>query len=221
MTHVSRTIHSMQNTTTSTSAYHERVQREKRSAILRAATDLFLQLGYDGTSLSKVAAAADVSTATLFKRFSTKAQLFDAIVTEHWALDGTPLEAPAAGDPRTGLTWIGRRYIQLLIQPEMVALFRIVIAEAPRFPELSRRHFALGKLPFYDTVHRYLEAEAAAGTLSLDDVELATTHFLGMIATFAFWPRLLIDDYAPATARMHEAVDEAVRTLLCRYGRGE
>jgi TetR/AcrR family transcriptional regulator of autoinduction and epiphytic fitness len=68
-----------------TSSYHQRVQKEKRAAILEAATELFLAEGYDGASLAKIATTAGVSTATLFKRFPTKADLFDAIVTEHWA----------------------------------------------------------------------------------------------------------------------------------------
>lgn len=203
--------------TNAESGYHERVQQEKRSAILRAATELFLESGYDGTSLAKVATAADVSTATLFKRFPTKAALFDAIVTEHWALGELSTAVPEAGDPSAGLTQIGRRYVELLSQAEMVALFRIVISEAPRFPELSERHFSLGKLPFWETVRSYLEAEASAGTLGVDDFDLATTHFLGMVATFCFWPRMLLVDYAPCEAEMHREVDEAVLTMLARY----
>ena len=207
----------MANEVTPPSGYHERIHREKRSALLRAATALFLERGYDGTSLGKVAEAASVSTATLFKRFPTKAALFDAIVSEHWAWGEQPMGMPEPGDPQDGLRTIGRRYVDLLTQPEMVALFRIVIAEAPRFPELSERHFALGKLPFYNAVRDYLEAEVAAGTLRIDDTELATTHFLGMIATFCFWPRMLLVGYDPGRWAMHDEVDEAVRTLFARY----
>ncbi|HWT94116.1 MAG TPA: TetR/AcrR family transcriptional regulator [Solirubrobacteraceae bacterium] len=200
------------------SGYHERVQQEKRSAILRAATELFLESGYDGTSLARVARVAGVSTATLFKRFPTKAALFDAIVAAHWAVGDHATEPPQPGDPRAGLSTLARRYADLIDRPEMVALFRIVIAEAPRFPELSRRHFALGKLPFFATVQAYLEAEAAAGTLHIDDAELAATHFMGMIATFCFWPRLLLVDYAPTAEAVQRELDEAVRTMLARYG---
>ncbi len=89
--------------TPATSSYHQRVQQQKRAAILDAATELFLADGYDGASLAKVARAAGVSTATLFKRFPTKADLFDAIVTEHWAQEGQEARMPAAGDPRAGL----------------------------------------------------------------------------------------------------------------------
>lgn len=199
------------------SAYHQRVQRDKRSAILRAATALFLRNGYDGTSLAKVASAAGVSTATLFKRFPTKAALFDAIVTEHWALGEQPLAMPEPGDPATGLTRVAERYVELITRQEMVDLFRIVIAEAPRFPELAQRHFTLGKLPYFDAVRQYLELETAHGTLRIDDAELACTHFLGMLATFSFWPQLILADYEPSAERTREEIDEAVRTVLERY----
>ncbi|MDW5597768.1 TetR/AcrR family transcriptional regulator [Conexibacter stalactiti] len=204
--------------TSAASSYHQRVQQEKRAAILEAATGLFLADGYDGTSLAKVAAAAGVSTATLFKRFPTKADLFDAIVTEYWAVESQATATPAPGDPRRGLTAIGRDYVALLTRPQMVALFRLVIAEAPRFPELAKTHFALGKLPYFDSVRDYLRAEQAAGTLRIADTQTATTQFLGMVSNFAFWPRLLLPAWSPTRAATRKAIDEAVATMLARYG---
>ncbi|MGZ8690755.1 MAG: helix-turn-helix domain-containing protein, partial [Aeromicrobium sp.] len=58
--------------------YHRHVADKNRTAILAAATDLFLELGYDRTSLARVADRAGVSKATLFKQFPTKAELFEA-----------------------------------------------------------------------------------------------------------------------------------------------
>jgi TetR/AcrR family transcriptional regulator, regulator of autoinduction and epiphytic fitness len=201
-----------------TSSYHQRVQEEKRAAILEAATELFLAEGYDGASLAKIATTAGVSTATLFKRFPTKADLFDAIVTEHWAQENQEARPPEPGDPRRGLTAIGRSYVALLTRPQMVALFRLVIAEAPRFPELAKTHFTLGKLPYFESVRAYLAAEHDAGWLRIDDAQSATTQFLGMISNFAFWPRLLLPHWAPTNAATQRAIDEAVETMLARYG---
>src|SRR3954453_15403213 len=61
--------------------YHQRVAQEKRALIVAAATALFLELGYDRTSLAGIAGCSGVSRATLFKQFPSKAALFDAIVT--------------------------------------------------------------------------------------------------------------------------------------------
>ncbi|MEU7474731.1 TetR/AcrR family transcriptional regulator [Lentzea sp. NPDC042327] len=198
------------------STYHQRMAEQKRAAIVDAATALFLESGYDKTSLARIADAAGVSKATLFKQFPTKAELFDAIVTDYWRSDDGAL-TPPPGDPGAGLTALGNRYVALLTRPGMVALFRIVIAEAPRFPELGQTQFRLGKQPFFDAVRDYLAAESGAGTLTVPDPVLAATQFLGMISNFAFWPRMLLVNWAPTAKAMAHSVDEAVRTVLARY----
>lgn len=197
------------------STYHQRVAEEKRAAIVGAATALFLQAGYAHTSLAKVAEAADVSKATLFKQFPTKAALFDAIVAEAWRTGTEDGAEPPTGDLRAGLTALGTRYVALLTRPGMVALFRIVIAELPRLPELGEAHFARGKMPYFDSVRRYLEVEPA---VRVPDAELAATQFLGMIANHVFWPRLLLLDYALSDEAAAHVVDEAVATMVARYG---
>ncbi|MET9542738.1 TetR/AcrR family transcriptional regulator [Streptomyces sp. NPDC006553] len=199
------------------SAYHQRVAEQKRAAILRAATRLFLESGYDRTSLAKIAEAAEVSKATLFKQFPTKAALFDAIVSTSWQADDGAEETPPPGDPRAGLALIGRRYVALLTRPDMADLFRIVIAELPRFPELAESQFNRGKMPYFDSVRRYLEAERAAGTVVLEDPELAATQFLGMISNYVFWPRMLLPRWSPDRAAVEHVVDEAVAMMEARY----
>ncbi|MFD7658140.1 TetR/AcrR family transcriptional regulator [Actinosynnema sp. NPDC059797] len=203
--------------TTEPSPYHRRVAEQKRAAIVEAATRLFLDAGYAGTSLARVAEAAGVSKATLFKQFPTKAALFDAIVTRAWAVEDDDFRPPT-GDLRAGLTAIGRRYATLLSRPGMAALFRIVIAELPRFPELGEAHFERGKMPYFDSVRRYLDAENALGTARVDDPELAATQFLGMISNYAFWPRMLLIDWSPDDASTAHVVDEAVLMMEARYG---
>ncbi|RLL66069.1 TetR/AcrR family transcriptional regulator [Streptomyces sp. Z26] len=199
-------------------AHHRRLARQKREAITSAATELFLERGYDGTSLARIAEAAEVSKSTLFKQFPTKAALFEAIVTESWQRDADDTaERPPAGDPHSGLTTIGRRYADLIGQPRMAGLFRIVIAELPRFPELGRMQFQLGKLPYFASVQHYLESEHEAGHAHVPDAESAANQFLGMIANYVLWPRMLLTDWAPAPSDVDRAVDEAVRTMLARY----
>ncbi|WP_193612318.1 TetR/AcrR family transcriptional regulator [Nocardioides lijunqiniae] len=198
------------------SAYHQRVAEEKRAVIVAAATALFLELGYDRTSLARIAERSGVSRATLFKQFPTKAALFDAIVTESWSVadEGDP---PPAGNVVEGLGTLGRRYAELLDRPQMTDLFRIVIAELPRFPELAQAQFSHGKMPYFESVRRYLQSERDAGNLQVDDVDLAATHFLGMISNYVFWPTLLVPGWDVAPARVAEVVDEAVRTIAVRY----
>lgn len=204
--------------------YHQRVATDKRAAILAASRELFSQQGYDKTSLARVAEAANVSTATLFKQFPNKAALFEAIVLTFWSEVDTPGSAPAPGDPDSGLRSLGCRYAALLLRDGMAGLFRLVIAEAPQFPELARIQFDLGKAPFFDEVRRYIEDEGASGSLSVEDPEMAATQFLGMISNYVLWPRMLLVDWDLPADKVAQVVDSAVDTFLARYhsvGRGD
>ncbi|WP_193605620.1 TetR/AcrR family transcriptional regulator [Nocardioides dongkuii] len=196
--------------------YHQRIAQEKRAQILAAATALFLELGYDRTSLARIAERSGVSRATLFKQFPTKAALFDAMVTESWST-AEEEEPPPAGNLVDGLGTIGHRYAELLGRAQMTDLFRIVIAELPRFPELANAQFSQGKMPYFESVRGYLQAEDEAGTARVDDVELAATQFLGMISNYVFWPSLLVPGWEVSAERVAQVVDEAVRTTAARY----
>ncbi|QFG67352.1 TetR/AcrR family transcriptional regulator [Ornithinimicrobium pratense] len=198
------------------STYHQRVAQEKRALILSAATALFLELGYARTSLARIAESSGVSRATLFKQFPSKAALFEAMVTESWS-SAEEEDPPPRGNIVEGLGIIGRRYADLLSRPQMTDLFRIVIAELPRFPELAHAQFSHGKMPYFESVRGYLLAEHEAGTVRVEDVELAATQFLGMISNYVFWPTLLVPGWEVSADRVAQVVDEAVRTTTARY----
>lgn len=53
---------------------------KKRQAILEAAKNLFLELGYDGSSMDTIAQHAGVSKLTVYNHFNDKAQLFGAAI---------------------------------------------------------------------------------------------------------------------------------------------
>lgn len=201
-------------------AYRARIADEKRSAILDAAVARFLENGYAGTSLEAVAKSASVSTGTLFKHFPTKAALFGAIMARAWEAEpGAAVSSALADEPRAGLTAIGMDYARLLRAPGVEALFRVVIAEAPRFPELGRELYAKGKAPYLQRLETYLKAEVAAGTLSIDRGALARANreFLGMINDQIFWPRLLVVDLTISDGDVTGVVASAVDTFLARY----
>lgn len=200
-------------------AYRAQVVAEKRGAVLDAATALFLADGYDRTSLEVVAKTAGVSSATVYKHFPTKAKLFGGIMARLWENDeGAEADSPPAGDPRAGLMQIGRDYARVLLDPQTVDLFRLIISEAPRFPELGEELYQRGKQPYLDRLRRYFGSEIAAGTLAMEDVSLATRQFLGMINDIVFWPRFLVMTLEVTAEEAEQVVAAAVETILARYG---
>ncbi len=200
------------------SAYHRQIAATNRAAILDAATELFLELGYDRTSLARVAEDAGVSKATLFKQFPTKAQLFEATVLAAGAAPAGKLVEPPTGDLHAGLVVLGTAYVELLTLPRMEDLIRTLIAERQRFPELRERTFDFGTLPVLAALGRYLRTESAAGTAHVEDPDTAAAQFLGMISTVVFWPRLMHGNWSLSEAETQHVVDEAVRTMVARYG---
>ncbi len=198
--------------------YHQRVADRNRSAILAAATALFLEGGYVRTSLARVAENAGVSKATLFKQFPTKAALFEASVLAVGQAPGRDIVVPPPGNLHDGLLALGREYAELLAHPRTADLIQLVIAEAPRFPELRERTFDFGTLPALASLSRYLRAEQASGSVKMNSPETATAQFLGMIATAVFWPRLVHANWTITQEETRNAVEEAVRTMVARYG---
>ncbi len=199
--------------------YHEQLRQEKRSAAMKSAMELFLEQGYERTSLLQIAKRAGVSTSTLFKHFPTKTSLFEAIVGKYWELDEQYKYLPKPGKPRLGLRKIADDYACLLSRPEMGALFRVVVAEAAQMPELGQMQFDHGQRPFLESLEVYLKQETQAGTLKVPDIPMAAKQFLAMIAGVLFWPRLLLTDFHPSDEEADAAVNESVQMMLSRYGR--
>lgn len=200
------------------SDYHRQVRAGNRRAILDAAAELFLEVGYDGTSLARVAEAAGVSKATLFKQFPTKSQLFEATVLEAAGMPDVELDDLPAGDFQAGLIHLGRAYADVLARPRVAGLMRTIIAELPRFPELRERTFDFGTLSVLRALRGYLRDADAAGAADIDDPEVAATQFLGMIASAVFWPRLVHGTWSLSQEEERRAIHEAARTIAARYG---
>lgn len=189
-------------------------RRGAAARIRRAARALFLEKGYEGTSMDAVAAAAPVSKRTLYHHFASKADLFAAVIAEAWShLTRTPLlPDDAEGDPRQVLTAYVHRLQAHWERPDVIPLLRLVIAEAPRFPELSQAYFAAGKEPAVKGLSAYFAALAARGRLSPGlDPTLAAAQFLGAIKEPLFWPRVL---GVPVAFSAAAAVDRAIGAVL-------
>lgn len=197
--------------------YHQRIKEEKRSAVIRAAMELFLEQGYERTSLQQIGKRADVSTATLFKRFPTKAALFEAMVEDFWAVPPPCPERALSENPAVGLRKMGVSYAMLLRSPDMQAIYRLIIAEAPRFPDLGRTVYEKAKGPFLKRLQEYLSLQAAAGRLVVDNIEMASEQFLAIITGQSFWPELVGRGCGGTKADVEQVVEEAVKLMLARY----
>ena len=118
-----------------------RLMGRKRDAIINAALAAFLEEGYSGSSVNRIAADAGVAITTLYRHFDSKDDLFVAVIQE--ACDTSARTAdPAWLDlpPLEGLTEAGCQLLHDVLSEQQLALFRVMTRDAPRFPELGRRY---------------------------------------------------------------------------------
>jgi TetR/AcrR family transcriptional repressor of mexJK operon len=122
-------------------------QAEKRVVLLQAATAVFLAEGYAGTSMQAVADRAGVSKMTLYRHFQDKEELFLAMFFEHCmrSRDRATVE-PAKEVPEAiaALEEFARGFVRAFTDPGMLALFRMLIGETGRFPQLGKTFYDHG-----------------------------------------------------------------------------
>jgi AcrR family transcriptional regulator len=151
--------------------------------ILDVASVFFLGEGFRATSIEAVARRAGISKRTFYHRFRGKEVLFEAVVRRligRWTppFDAVLFEGP---DLAETLRRAGEYMLRVALTPEALALHRMVIAEAPRFPGLARILHEFGAAAGIDRVARLFEHEIAAGALRPVDPRFAAEQFILMV----------------------------------------
>ena len=185
-----------------------------RALIMAAATQVFLEQGYPGTSVDDIAAAAGVSKRTVYNVFVDKEQLFRAIIGEAIAtaerfsaeLAATTAEATGAAD---ALTTLARELAASVLGGRVVPLRRLLIGEARRFPEFAIEYYERAPGRVMAAVAVALRSFADRGLLRVDDAELAAEHF-AFLAIGASLDRALFESGTDA-AGADAAVERAER----------
>jgi TetR/AcrR family transcriptional repressor of mexJK operon len=187
---------------------------EKHERILAAATEAFLQGGFDGTSMDLVARRAGVSKVTVYTHFHSKEALFGAIVDGLAGRLVQRIDELAVGDlpPGAALRQFGRKYLELALAASSIALHRVVVAESARIPALGPLIFEHGPAQVVASLANFL---ARREELRVADPRLAAEQFLGMVLGHGQL-RLLLNARPAAEVRGNIAnvVDHAVEIFL-------
>ncbi len=161
-----------------------RSDEETRALILEAARREFAHAGYAATSMESVARRGGVSTKTLYRLLPNKAALFEAMVTDRIdnfvsvvrlkACDGSNVEA--------ALTDALVVCAELMLDGEVIALQRLILADSDKFPEVAETFFRRAITRTQDALASWLRAQQKRGTIRLDDADTAAGMLLGMLA---------------------------------------
>jgi AcrR family transcriptional regulator len=156
------------------------------NAVREAALQMFLERGYEGTSMDAIASAAGTTKASLYARYPSKDEIFATVLNWAASRKDWPFpddEPPAPDDLEVALTAVAEASVRRALHPSLVQLSRIAISQAARFPELGRSTLSVGAWERRGVVVELLEHHAATGAIVLvDDPEILAEDFLAMVS---------------------------------------
>lgn len=172
----------------------------KRGRILQSAQALFVRYGFEATSMDAIAAAANVSKPTLYRYYQNKETLFVAVLEQlaqrHisestlLALRDTSMDTLATLEHALQV-W-AQAVSETIMQPDYMALTRLLIAELPRFPHLRSLYAQAVPQQGSAFLKMLLESAHKHGVIVVDDLELAIRLLVGPLLTYFLCDGLLV-----------------------------
>jgi AcrR family transcriptional regulator len=195
---------------------------DKKLAVLNAAAAVFLAHGFSAASTDMIQSKAGVSKATMYACFPNKEAMFMAVIERECAAMAEMFRSirTTPGDLSRMLSELGGAYLGFVLTPTMQALYRVVVAEAPRIPNLGRRFYLAGPQVAISVVAERLSEVARAGEIDVQSVglEAAAALFLGMVRAEAQLECLTHPDARPSALQVDRWVQIAVTTFLRAFG---
>ena len=193
----------------------------KAESILTAAKRAFLAGGFGAVSMDTIAREAGVSKATVYAHFGSKEELFGAVIGRECELYLARFSAGEL-DPRevrASLTVLGRRFLELVLAPDAIALHRIILGEVTRFPALGQVFWSAGPERQRARIEAFLRSAAASGALSLPDTWLAAEHFVSLVRGEIHLRQVLRVESPAGEREIAHAVAGAVDTFVRAFAR--
>jgi TetR/AcrR family transcriptional regulator, mexJK operon transcriptional repressor len=197
--------------------------QKTREQIRVAAKRLFLEHGYLATSTDAILAEAGISSKeTLYRHYASKEDLFVDVLGHLTLQQPRPssviTQVPALPDLqalRVAFTTIAREILSIMIQPEYLALLRVIIAETARFPQLGalfRATVPQRALTYFTALLDRAREQNIIGDVDFDAVAHA---LLGGLLTYALLDILLAgeDAHPPSLERADAVVEVIMRAL--------
>jgi TetR/AcrR family transcriptional regulator, mexJK operon transcriptional repressor len=201
---------------------HPRQSRglHRRAEIMLAAEDVFIEHGYANTTMDAVAARAGASKATFYKHFGSKEALFADIVHSR-VPDITAASNEMLHCDRTlqaVLVEWGLKILERVTAPRAVALYKLIISELPRSPELARIFYAQGPVAVRQQLSDFLRTATNNRQLRCHDPDHAAILLTSLITTHGFEQAVFGQtDAAPYGRSPKDHVEEAVAMFLAHY----
>ncbi len=199
-----------------------RVQ-QTRERLRVAAHQLFLQQGYLATSIDAILAQADISSKeTLYRHYANKEALFVDVLA-HLTMEQPGFSEKLAALPtphdllslQEALTQLSREILSMMCQPGYLPLVRMIIAEAPRFPQLGTLFFSTVTQRGLAIMTMLLQAAREQQIIADIDFDVVTHLLLGGLLTYVLASLVLAGEQAhpPSLDRADAVVEVIMRAL--------
>ncbi|UAA38269.1 TetR/AcrR family transcriptional regulator [Paraneptunicella aestuarii] len=184
---------------------------EKKHQILCAATDSFLECGFAGTSMDQVANLAGVSKQTVYSHFENKDTLYIEVIKAKCAeyqLDEEHIEM-ATEEPEQVLRKLGMQFIQLLLDPNVIRMYKMVIGEVNTTTNVAELFYNAGSQRGLHLVAQYLLKQPNYPVSEKTAFELSTLYFNSLKGEYHMKSMLNI----PFNAQKSELEEHVQRTV--------
>lgn len=191
----------------------------KWTQVLEGARTVFMRDGFEGASVDDIVREAGVSKATLYSYFPDKRLLFIEVAKIECAAqsDAAIAQVEASGDLREALTKAATRMGRFFLSDVGMQVYRIVVAESQRFPEIGREFYETGPARVREILKAFLQKGVDAGKLQIDDLDLAADQFPELCKAGLHLQMALGLREAPSAAEIDRVVAGAVEMFLCKY----
>jgi AcrR family transcriptional regulator len=165
---------------------------------------------------------AGVSKSTMYAHFPNKEMLFTAVIeAECTTFTDTVRDIQfESGKLRETLTLLAHAYLKIVLSPEGLAVFRVVIAEGIRFPNLARVFYLAGPQVMINMIAEQLTHAAASGEVDLSELgcDTAASLFINLVRSEPQLQCLTHPNAAPSAIQVDQWVNIAVTTFMRAYG---
>jgi TetR/AcrR family transcriptional regulator, mexJK operon transcriptional repressor len=192
----------------------------RRLAFVQTARHAFLDKGFAGTSMSSIAARVGGSKTTLWTYFPSKEALFAAVIddiVEHFA-SALSIELPENEPVEIVLGKFGTALLNTVLSDPIMALHRLVLGEAFRFPQLAEMFHVRGAHRGQQRLAMYIEGAMQRGALGHDDPARAARQFAALCMSGSFQMALLGIQKRPEADVIAAEVRDAVIVVMKAWG---
>jgi AcrR family transcriptional regulator len=193
-----------------------------RERVLKAAFALFRKRGFSGASTLEIATRAKVSKRDLYALFGSKHAMLTACIKERAARMRQPLELAAPvpqsrQDVVATLVALGSSILRGVSHPDVLAVYRLAIAESDRAPEIARTLDRSGREANHAALAGWLAKAQAQGLVGAGDPATIAAHFIATL-----WGSLLIQMLlgvrkAPSEKEIEARAHAAAQAILTLY----